>query len=309
MGSVNKTLRNLADVEVLYDELLEVLGVALDFRDNETAGHSRRVSRFSSEIATAMGCSSDELVEINRGAYLHDLGKIAIPDAILFKRGKLTPQEWEVMRTHAWIGYNLLSRISLLAPAAEVLLTHHERYDGTGYPRGLKGDQIPLAARIFAIADTLDAMTSDRPYRKALPFTTAREEIRAQAGSQFDPRVVEVFLSIPEDKLGAVLLEEKRRTVRLKLTTEIICTVGGQELHLQCSDLSVGGMLLENANGLRVGEELELRFMLPGVASPLKLSAKAVRRELPNRAAVAFLRLSPEYREAIQGYIAARVQV
>jgi len=163
-----------SDLRSLYDELLEVLGVALDFRDNETAGHSHRVARYCSEIAKAMGCPSEDLIQFNRGAYLHDLGKIAIPDPVLFKKGKLSPQEWEVMRTHAWIGYNLVSRISLLAPVAEILLAHHEHYDGTGYPKGLKGDEIPLGARIFAVADTLDAMTSDRPYRKARPFSTAR---------------------------------------------------------------------------------------------------------------------------------------
>jgi hypothetical protein len=299
----------LTDVGALYDELLEVLGVALDFRDNETAGHSRRVSRFCSEIAKAMGCPGDELVKINRGAYLHDLGKIAIPDAILFKKGKLTPQEWEVMKTHAWIGYNLVSRISLLAPVAEVLLTHHERYDGTGYPRGLHGNEIPLGARIFAVADTLDAMTSDRPYRKALPFAVAREEIARESGGQFDPKVVNAFLAIPEEMLRGVVLQEKRRTVRLALTQEVVCRVGDREHRLISRDICEGGMLLENANGLKVGEELELSFTLDGFEHPLQLTAKAVRRDLPDRIAVAFQSVSPEYREAIRSYIAPRVQV
>ena len=296
-----------ANVEATYDELLEVLGVALDFRDNDTAGHSRRVTRFCSEIAQAMGCSQEQLIQINRGAYLHDLGKIAIPDAILFKKGKLTPQEWEVMRTHAWIGYNLVSRISLLAPVAEILLMHHEHYDGTGYPRGLKGDEISVGARIFAIADTLDAMTSDRPYRKALPFSAARDEIRRESGRQFDPKVVMAFLAIPEDKLRGVLLCEKRRTVRLPFSIEVTCKVAGREHVLTSRNICDGGMLLERAGSLNVGEVMDLQFALPDVASPLTLSAKAVRRDLPDCIAIAFLNVLPQHREAIRSYIAARV--
>jgi HD-GYP domain-containing protein (c-di-GMP phosphodiesterase class II) len=296
-----------ADVEATYDELLEVLGVALDFRDNETAGHSRRVTRFCSEIAQAMGCSLEQLTQINRGAYLHDLGKIAIPDAILFKKGKLTPQEWEVMRTHAWIGYNLVSRISLLAPVAEILLMHHEHYDGTGYPRGLKGDEISVGARIFAIADTLDAMTSDRPYRKAMPFSAAREEIKRESGRQFDPKAVMAFLAIPEDKLRAVLLSEKRRTVRLPFSIKVTCKVAEREHTLNSRNICDGGMLLEHAGGLNVGEVIDLQFTLPDVATPLKLSAKTVRRDLPDCIAVAFQNVLPQHRDAIRSYIATRV--
>lgn len=309
MTGADRIPSNRANVESTYDELLEVLGVALDFRDNETAGHSRRVTRFCTEIAQAMGCPSEQLIQINRGAYLHDLGKIAIPDAILFKKGKLTSQEWEVMRTHAWIGYNLVSRISLLAPVAEILLMHHERYDGTGYPRGLKGDEIILGARIFAIADTLDAMTSDRPYRKSLSFSAAREEITRESGRQFDPEVVKAFLAIPEDMLRGVVLSEKRRTVRLPFSMDVTCKVGEREHNLTSRNICEGGMLLEKANGLNVGEVMDLRFALPEAAPPLKLSAKAVRRELPDCIAVAFQAVPPEYREAIRSYIAARVEV
>jgi HD-GYP domain-containing protein (c-di-GMP phosphodiesterase class II) len=309
MTTADKSRSNLPDAESTYDELLEVLGVALDFRDNETAGHSRRVTRFSMEIAQALGCPSEQLIQINRGAYLHDLGKIAIPDAILFKKDKLTPQEWEVMRTHAWIGYNLVSRISLLTPVAEILLMHHERYDGKGYPRGLKGDEINLGARIFAIADTLDAMTSDRPYRKALSFSDARQEITRESGRQFDPEVVKAFLSIPQDMLRGVVLSEKRRTARLPFSIEVTCKVGDREHNLNSRNICAGGMLLERANGLNVGDVMDLQFALPEFASPLKLSAKAVRRELPNCIAVAFVATSPECQEAIQSYIAARVEV
>lgn len=292
-----------------YDELLEVLGISLDFRDNETAGHSRRVAHYSLEIAKAFGCSDEELVQINRGAYLHDLGKIAIPDSILFKKGKLTAQEWEVMRTHAWIGYNLLSRISLLAPVGHVLLSHHERYDGTGYPQGLKGDAIPLGARIFAVADTLDAMTSDRPYRAALPFSEALAEVARQSGRQFDPAVVRAFLAIPQETLRGVVLSEKRRTARLPLAVVVTVHAGGKDHKLRSVNVCDGGMLLERADGVVVGSDLSLRFDLPGAAFPLNLTAISVRRDLPDRVAVAYRSIPPECHEAIRSYISARVQV
>ncbi|MGE5326502.1 MAG: HD-GYP domain-containing protein, partial [Deltaproteobacteria bacterium] len=236
-----------------YDELLEVLGMALDFRDNDTAGHSRRVARYTMEIARAVGCSADELMHINRGAYLHDLGKIAIPDNILFKKGKLTSAEWEVMKTHAWIGHNLITRISLLAPVGQILLAHHERFDGTGYPRGLKGEEIPLGARIFAVADTLDAMISDRPYRKGRTYAEAREEITRQSGRQFDPAVVKAFLAIPEATMRGMILTEKRRTLRLPLVSEVACQNGGKQRRLKSVNICEGGMLLEHAEGIEVG--------------------------------------------------------
>jgi len=194
-------------IEHTYDETLEALAAALDLRDNETAGHSRRVTRYSLEIGKAMGSSGEELKQIARGAHLHDIGKIGIPDAVLLKPAKLTAEEWQTMKSHARIGYDLVSRIAFLAPAAEIVLTHQERYDGTGYPQGLAGEQIPLGARIFAVADTLDAMTSDRPYRKALPFSAAREEIIRESGRQFDPEVVKVFLSLPQTVWEEIRLE------------------------------------------------------------------------------------------------------
>lgn len=186
-------------VENTYDETLQALGSALDLRDTETEGHSRRVSRYSVEMARAYGCSNDQLKQIARGSYLHDIGKIGIPDAILLKPGKLSADERVTMETHARIGYELVSRIAFLAPAAEIVLTHQESYDGTGYPQGLIGEEIPIGARIFAVADTLDAMTSDRPYRRALPLSAARTEITSESDHQFDPKVVEVFLTIPEE--------------------------------------------------------------------------------------------------------------
>jgi putative nucleotidyltransferase with HDIG domain len=197
----------LKRVELTYDETLEALGAALDLRDDETAGHSRRVSRYCLAMAKTMGCTSEQLKHIVRGAYLHDIGKIGIPDAILLKAGKLTADEMAIMQSHARVGYNLVSRIAFLAPAAEIVLTHHERYDGTGYPQGLREDEIPLGARIFVVADTLDAMTSDRPYRKALPFSAAQAEIIRESGRQFDPEVVRVFLSIPQEVWDDIRLE------------------------------------------------------------------------------------------------------
>lgn len=186
-------------VELTYDETLEALGGALDLRDNETAGHSERVMRYCLEMAGRMNCSRDQVVHIARGAFLHDIGKIGIPDTILLKPAKLTSEERAVMETHARIGYELVSRIAFLAASAEIVLTHQERFDGTGYPQGLVGNEIPLGSRIFAVADTFDAMTSDRPYRKALSYSTARDEIEREAGRQFDPQVVRVFLSVAED--------------------------------------------------------------------------------------------------------------
>lgn len=188
----------LRRVEETYDATLEALGAALDLRDSATEGHSARVTRYALMIAEAMGCAHDQLREIARGAYLHDIGKMGVPDGILLKQGKLTPEEQEVMESHVFSGYQMVRRIPFLAEAAQIVLTHQERYDGLGYPAGLRGADIPLGARIFAVADTLDAMTSDRPYRKALPFRVAIEEIRKEAGHQFDPEIVRVFLTIPE---------------------------------------------------------------------------------------------------------------
>ncbi len=194
-------------IESTYDETLEALGAALDLRDTETEGHSRRVSRYCLEIARAMGLNQEQLRQITRGAYLHDIGKIGIPDSILLKPGKLTKEETAIMQTHARIGYNLVCRIAFLAPAAEIILTHQERYEGTGYPQGLAGEEIPIGARIFAVADTLDAMTSDRPYRRALPFSEAYEEIEKEADRQFDPKVVKVFREIPEETWERIRME------------------------------------------------------------------------------------------------------
>jgi response regulator RpfG family c-di-GMP phosphodiesterase len=185
-------------IEQTYDETLAALGGALELRDIETQGHSRRVTHYCLEMARALHWSSDELRVLARGSFLHDIGKIGIPDAILLKPDRLTAEETAVMQTHARIGYDLLCRIAFLTPASQIVLTHQERWDGTGYPQGLRGEEIPFGARIFAVADTLDAITSDRPYRAGAPFPAAVAEISRELGRQFDPEVVRIFREIPE---------------------------------------------------------------------------------------------------------------
>jgi putative nucleotidyltransferase with HDIG domain len=187
----------MQDLERSYDITLEAMGDALDLRDAETEGHSRRVTAYTTALAREMGLNAEELRIIARGAFLHDVGKIATPDRILLKPGKLDAEEMEVMREHCERGYAIVNKIPFLREASEIVYAHQESFDGSGYPRGLSGEEIPLGARIFAIADTLDAITSDRPYRKGRSFTEAREEIRRCSGNQFDPSIVEVFLRIP----------------------------------------------------------------------------------------------------------------
>ncbi len=191
-------------LQISYETTLEALAAALDTRDTETQGHSMRVSEYTVVIARRMGVKDPELTEIRRGALLHDVGKIGIPDAVLRKPGKLTPEEWEEMRRHPEIGYRILSGIKFLEPSLPIVIAHQERFDGSGYPRGLQREEIPLGARIFAVVDTLDAMTSDRPYRRALRYEDARAEIVRNSGLQFDPKVVEVFLSIPPEEWKAM---------------------------------------------------------------------------------------------------------
>jgi putative nucleotidyltransferase with HDIG domain len=189
----------IVDLERSYDITLEALGDALDLKDSETEGHSKRVTAYTIALARAMGMGSGNVKVIARGAFLHDIGKMAIPDAILRKPGKLSSQEQAVMREHCERGYNILRKIPFLAEAAEIVYSHQEHFNGGGYPRGLRGQAIPLGARIFAIADTLDAITSDRPYRGGRSFDVARQEILRCSGTQFDPAVVEVFIKIPNE--------------------------------------------------------------------------------------------------------------
>jgi putative nucleotidyltransferase with HDIG domain len=198
----------MANLERSYDITLEALGDALDLKDAETEGHSKRVTAFTIAIARAMGLPAEHIRVIARGAFLHDIGKMAIPDAILRKPGALSAEEVAIMREHCYRGYQMLRKIPFLAEASDIVYSHQERFDGTGYPRGLKGDQIPLGARIFSIADTLDAITSDRPYRAAQSLSAAREEIIRWSGRQFDPDIVKVFVSMPDN-----IWEDLRREI------------------------------------------------------------------------------------------------
>ncbi len=202
-AQVQATLREL---EGTYRTTLEALGSAIDTRDLGTHAHSRRVRGYSLVIARAHGVPESELRDLEHGVLLHDIGKIGIPDSILLKPGPLTPAEWKTMRTHPEIGRQILERIPFLKPAVPIVYHHHERWDGTGYPEALSGDAIPLGARIFAVADALDAMTFDRPYSRAIGLDAARAEIQRCAGTHFDPAVVATFACLPLE-----LFEEIRR--------------------------------------------------------------------------------------------------
>lgn len=186
--------RSNIELTLAYDATIEGLSYALDLRDKETEGHSRRVTEKTLSLARAMGLSDAELVHVSRGALLHDIGKLGVPDHILLKPGPLTEEEWEIMRRHPTYAYEMLSPIGHLRPALDIPYCHHEKWDGTGYPRGLKGEQIPLAARVFAVVDVWDALRSDRPYRAAWPEEKVRDYLRQQAAKHFDPKVVEKFL-------------------------------------------------------------------------------------------------------------------
>jgi putative nucleotidyltransferase with HDIG domain len=201
--------RAMQRIEQTYDETLQALAAALDLKDNDTAGHSWRVMAYAVEIAKVMGFSKERLKTMARGALLHDIGKIGIPDAILMKPGPLTDEERSVIEKHVAVGHSLLKHIAFLAGAAEIVQAHHERFDGSGYPQGLVGAEIPLGARIFSVVDTLDAMTSDRPYRRAKTLAVAREEIIRESGKQFDPEVVSAFLSIDEGTWGRLRNERE----------------------------------------------------------------------------------------------------
>jgi putative nucleotidyltransferase with HDIG domain len=200
----------LRQIEGSYEDTLEALGAAIDLRDSETAGHSQRVCRYSLEIARAMSWSTKQLGSLARGAYLHDIGKLGVPDGILLKPGPLTADERTLMQQHVQIGFELVKGIPFLTDAAEIILTHHERYDGSGYPHGLKAEEILLGARIFAVADSFDAITSDRPYRRASPFDAGRETIQREAGRLFDPQIVSVFLSIPAETWSRIAREQRQ---------------------------------------------------------------------------------------------------
>jgi putative nucleotidyltransferase with HDIG domain len=194
----------LQNVEGAYQNTLLALVAALDAREHETSDHSQRVVRYTLAIAERLGINGNEFTEIGRGALLHDIGKIGVPDAILLKPGKLTPDEWVEMRKHPQMGFDMLKSIPFLNVPAQIVLSHQERFDGGGYPRKMQSNEIHIGARIFAIADTLDAMTCDRPYRKGTSYAAAREEIQRCSGTQFDPECVKAFMAITELELGAL---------------------------------------------------------------------------------------------------------
>jgi putative nucleotidyltransferase with HDIG domain len=184
--------------QVAYDTTLAGWSQALELRDHETEGHSERVMESAVRLAQEMGLPASDIDHLRRGALLHDIGKMGIPDSILGKTEHLTDEEWVIMRKHPALAYQLLQPIEFLHPALDIPYCHHEKWDGSGYPRGLKGEEIPLAARIFSIVDVWDAMLSDRPYRRGLPKEEALAYIREQAGKHFDPCIAQIFLDIME---------------------------------------------------------------------------------------------------------------
>lgn len=181
-----------------YDATIEGWSHAMDLRDKETEGHTLRVTKLSEQLGTIMGVEVEDLVYMRRGALLHDIGKLGVPDSILLKPAKLTDEEWTIMRQHPQYAYDMIQPIEYLRPALDIPLCHHEKWDGSGYPRGLKGEEIPLVARIFAVVDVWDALISDRPYRPAWDKEKALTYIKEQSGKHFDPYVVENFLKMRE---------------------------------------------------------------------------------------------------------------
>jgi response regulator RpfG family c-di-GMP phosphodiesterase len=204
----------LRDIANTYQNTLLALVAALDAREHETSDHSQRVVSYTTAIASRLGITGKEMEEIGRGALLHDIGKIGVPDAVLLKPGKLTPDEWLEMRKHPDIGFQMIQNIPFLDTPATIVLSHQERWDGAGYPRNLQKQEIHIGARIFAVADTLDAMTSDRPYRKGTTFANAIQEIKRCANTQFDPEVVRAFLDIGEEGLVRIKLEMAERKLK-----------------------------------------------------------------------------------------------
>lgn len=214
--------RLFADLSTSYDRTLDALSAALDTRDNETEGHSQRVVAYTMSLVERLNLPPNQLAAIRRGALLHDIGKIGVPDAILRKPGALSSEEWEIIRRHPEWGAHILSGIKFLKSAAEIVHSHHERWDGKGYPQGLKDTEIPLGARIFALADTFDAITSNRPYREGRPYSVAREEIVRGRRIQFDPQVVDAFLEIPEKEWVQLPNKDEAKTDSINLNTRTL---------------------------------------------------------------------------------------
>jgi HD-GYP domain-containing protein (c-di-GMP phosphodiesterase class II) len=214
-GEVQRQNGQLREINTRLEEmvrtrtqaLLEGLIAALDYRDAETQWHSRRVSLYARRLAAQLGIEEPELTVIEHGALLHDIGKIGVRDRVLLKPGPLTADEWTEMKRHPELGWALLQRVDYLRPASAIVLQHQEKWDGTGYPGSRRGTDIVIGARIFHVVDTLDAITSDRPYRKARPFEEARAEIVRCSSTQFDPRIVDAFLAVPPEEWERIRLD------------------------------------------------------------------------------------------------------
>jgi len=214
----------VADLQTSYDLTLDALSAALDLRDRETEGHSRRVVEYTARIAEQIGLDKDAIKTIRRGALIHDIGKIGVPDSILHKPGDLNPEERKIMDRHPQVGHDMLCEIPYLEEEIQIVLCHQEKWDGTGYPRGLQGEEIALGARLFMIADTFDALLSDRPYRRGRPYEEARKVIEEEAGKQFDPKAVEAFVAIPPEEWTQIRARvtkqiERRRQRQMEATT------------------------------------------------------------------------------------------
>ena len=209
----NKTLQQQAElledllhqVRDSYEATLDAMVSAIESRDCETKHHCRRVQGYAVLLGQRLSLTPELLIDISYGALLHDVGKIGVPDSILLKPGKLTDEEWRIMRNHTLIGHKMISRIKFLKGAADIVLYHHERWDGEGYPYGIAGEDIPLGARIFSVVDAFDAITSKRVYKEAVPIPEAQREIERCSGDQFDPAIVAAFLEITYEELDATL--------------------------------------------------------------------------------------------------------
>ena len=215
----------VADLQNSYDLTLDALSAALDLRDRETEGHSRRVVEYTSRLAEQIGLDKETIKNIRRGALIHDIGKIGVPDAVLHKPGLLDAEERNIIERHPQAGYNMLTGIPYLREEIQIVICHQEKWDGTGYPYGLHGEEIPIGARLFAIADTFDALTSDRPYRQGCSYETARNIIEEESGKQFDPQAVAAFLAVPEEEwmqIRTLVMEEiaQRRNLQKKVFRE-----------------------------------------------------------------------------------------
>jgi len=218
----SKNRRKAAELEDIYNATLENLMTAMDMRDVETFGHSLTVAKYTQALARLVGINDSTVLDnIRKGSLLHDVGKIAIPDSILKKPSRLSASEWEKIKLHPVLGYGLIREIKMVKEVGNIILYHHERYDGTGYPRGLKKNSIPLEARVFALADALDAITSHRPYRKERDFKTAKKGILENRGTQFDPQVVDAFCSVGLEEWEKIRYETTKIFPALENFSEI----------------------------------------------------------------------------------------